>query len=239
MQVSTRALVFSALKYAEADLIVTCFTEDYGLKTYLLRGILKSRKGKLRTSLFQPLTLLQLEAFHKDKGTLERISEAKVLQAYQSLHTEVVKSSIVMFLAEMLKNSIKEEESNPDLFEYITSALQWLDLHDAVANFHLLFLLKLTTYLGFYPDTSNSELPYFNLMEGNFQNRLIGGYCQEGEVVETIKGFFGINFDALIQKKTTKNQRFGALNLLLLYYQLHLQGYKKPKSLLVLNQLFN
>lgn len=239
MQVSTRALVFSALKYAEADLIVTCFTEDYGLKTYLLRGVLKSKKGKLRASLFQPLTLLQLEAYHKNKGTLERISEAKVLQAYHSLHTEVVKSSIVMFLAEMLKNSIQEEEANPDLFEYITSALQWLDLHDAVANFHLLFLLKLTTYLGFYPDTTNQEFPFFNLMEGNFQKQAFGDYSHEGEAVETIKGFFGINFDALNEKKTTKNQRIEALNLLLLYYQLHLQGYKKPKSLLVLNQLFN
>lgn len=239
MQVSTRALVFSALKYAEADLIVTCFTEDHGLKTYLLRGILKSKKGKLRASLFQPLTLLQLEAYHKNKGTLERISEAKVLQTYRSLHTEVVKSSIVMFLAEMLKNSIQEEEANPDLFEFITSGLQWLDLHDAVANFHLLFLLKLTTHLGFYPDTSNQELPFFNLMEGNFQKQAFGDYCHEGEAVETMKGFFGINFDALKEKKTTKNQRIEALNLLLLYYQLHLQGYKKPKSLLVLNQLFN
>jgi len=239
MQVSTRALVFSALKYAEADLIVTCFTEDYGLKTYMLRGILKSKKGKLRTSLFQPLTLLQLEAFHKDKGTLERISEAKVLQTYQSLHTEVVKSSIVLFLAEMLKNSIQEEEANSELFAYVTSALQWLDLHDTVANFHLLFLLKLTTYLGFYPDTSNAHFPYFNLMEGNFQMQSIGEYCRAGEAVETFKGFFGINFDALLVKKTTKNQRFEALNLLLLYYQLHLQGYKKPRSLLVLNQLFN
>jgi len=240
MQVSTRALVFSSIKYAEADLIVICFTEDYGLKTYLLRGVLKSRKGKLRASLFQPLTLLQIEAFHKDKGTLERIIEAKVLQPYQSLHTNVVKSSIVLFLSEMLKNCIQEEESNPSLFQYIVSALQWLDAHENnIANFHILFLLKLSTYLGFYPDTSNSNLTFFNLIEGNFQKEPIGDYCKEGEVVELLKSFFGIKFDALSQIKTNKKQRFETLNLLLLYYQLHLQGYKKPKSLLVLNQLFN
>ncbi|MEL6811550.1 MAG: DNA repair protein RecO [Bacteroidota bacterium] len=239
MQVSTRALVISSLKYAEADLIVTCFTEAYGLKTYLLRGVLKSRKGKLRASLFQPLTLLQLEAFHKDKGTLERIKEAKVLQPYQTLHTHVVKSSVVLFLSEMLKNCIQEEEANPELFQYITHALQWLDLHDSIANFHLLFLVKLSAYLGFHPDTSNKEQPYFNLQEGNFQPQPFGDYCESGEAVEILKGFFGINFDALKGTKTTKKERFEALNLLLLYYQLHLQGYKKPKSLLVLNQLFN
>lgn len=239
MQVSTRALVFSTVKYSEADLIVTCFTEDYGLKTYLLRGILKSKKGKLRTSYFQPLTLLQLEAYHKDKGTLERIGDAKVLQPYHSLHTEVVKSSVVLFLCEMLKMSIQEEEANAQLFQFITNALQWLDLHDSVANFHLLFLLKLTTYLGFYPDTSRQELPYFNLLEGNFQEESYGDYCETGEAVETVKGLFGINFDVLERKKTTKRQRLEALDLILKYYQLHLQAFRKPKSLLVLNQLFN
>lgn len=239
MQVSTRALVFSAIKYAEADLIVSCFTEDFGLKSYLLRGVLKSKKGKLRASLFQPLTELQLEAYHKDRGTLERISEAKVLQPYQSLHTDVVKSSVVLFLAEVLKNSIQEEEANPVLFEYISSALHWLDLHDRIANFPVLFLLKLTTHLGFYPDISGAHLPYFNLLEGNFELEPVGDYSETGEAVETIKGFFGINFDALEQKKTSKNQRLQALNLILTYYQLHLQTFKKPKSLLVLNQLFN
>ncbi len=239
MQVSTRALVFSSVKYAEADLIVTCFTEDYGLKSYMLRGVLKSRKGKLRASLFQPLTHLQIEAFHKDKGTLERIKDATVLEPYQTLHTNIVKSSVVMFLSEMLKNSIQEEESNPVLFEYISSALQWLDLHDHIANFHILFLLNLTSYLGFYPDTLHQDLPYFNLMDGNFENKAYGDYCKKGEDVEVLKQFFGINFDKLDTIKTTKNQRFNTLNLLLLYYQLHLQGYKKPKSLLVLNQLFN
>ncbi len=239
MQVSTQALVFSSVKYAEADLIVSCFTKDYGLKSYLLRGVLKSKKGKLRASLFQPLTQLHIEAIHRDKGTLERIKEAKVVAPYQTLHTQVVKSSLVLFLAEMLKNCIQEEEANPELFDYISHSLQWLDVHDTIANFHILFLLKLTAYLGFYPDTSNGNAPYFNLLEGMFENEPQGDYSQSGEAVTVLKRFFGINFDALAGTKTTKKQRFETLNLLLLYYQLHLQGYKKPKSLLVLNQLFN
>ncbi|MCH9661538.1 MAG: DNA repair protein RecO [Bacteroidetes bacterium] len=239
MQVSTPALVFTAIKYAEADLIVSCFTEKYGLKSYLLRNILKSKKGKLRVSLFQPLTLLQLEAVHKDKGTLERIREAKVIKPYQSLHTDVVKSSIVLFLAEMLKNSIQEEETNPELFQYISASLQWLDNHNGIANFHILFLLKLSSYLGFYPDTTHISHPFFNLMEGAFQEYAQGKYSESGDAVTALKQFFGINFDSLNAVKTTKKERLEALNLLLLYYQLHLQGYKKPKSLLVLNQLFN
>ncbi len=77
MLITTKGIVFSAIKYGEADLIVKCFTQKHGVKTFLLRGILKSKKGKLKASLFQPLTQLEMVASHKDKGTLEYIKEAK------------------------------------------------------------------------------------------------------------------------------------------------------------------
>jgi len=239
MVVTTPAIVLSALKYAEADLIVTCFTKSAGIKSYMLRGILKSKKGKLRTSYFQPLTQLDLVAAHKDKGTLERINEAKVIVPYQSLHTDIVKSGMVMFLAEILKSTIQEEEPNPDLYDFIVHALDWLDTNEEVANFHILFLLELSMYLGFYPDNSEQSAPYFNLLEGSFQEIHTHSYCEKGEAIEYLKQFFGINFDASKLINQGKKTRLTALNLLLLYYKLHLQGFKNPKSLLVLNQLFN
>lgn len=239
MQVSTRALVISSVKYSEADLIVRCFTASFGLKSYLLRGILKSRRGKLRASLFQPLSLLQLEAIHKDKGSLERIKEAKIAYPYQSLHTEIIKSSLVLFIAEILKNTIREEEANPGLFDFLEKSLLWLDDHDAVANFHLVFLLKLSKQLGFYPDFGNRDFPYFNLLEGVFQKEPYGNHCESGDSIEAFKGLFGIEFVAIQQLKLNKTERREVLDLLLLYYQLHLQGFKNPKSVSVLNQLFN
>lgn len=238
MIVSTRAIVFSAIKYSEADLIVTCFTEKEGIKSYLLRRILRSKTGKLKVSQFQLLTQLDLIAYHKNKGTLESIREAKVLEPYKTLHTNVIKSGMVMFLAEMLKNCIKEEEANEDLYEYLENAFYWLDGHDDISNFHILFFLKLSTHLGFYPDTSNIDGQYFNLLEGCFQQRESKTNCESGQVITDFKRFFGINFDAINSIKITKKARLNVLNLLLNYYQLHLQNYKKPKSLLVLNQLF-
>ena len=239
MVITTNAIVFSSIKYAEADLIVSCFTESSGLKSYLLRNVLKSRKGKLRASYFQPLTQLEITAVHRDKGTLERIKEVKVSEPYRSLHTDVVKGTIVMFLAELLKTSIQEEEANPELFAYLQQSLVWLDSHDAIANFHILFLLKLTAYLGFYPDESTLDKNYFNLEEGFFQDEPGGKTSEKGTKVEAFKRFFGIDFDALDRIKLAKKTRLEVLNLILLYYQLHLQAYKKPKSLLVLNQLFS
>lgn len=238
MVITTKAIVISSIKYGDADLIVRCYTESSGLKSYLLRNILKSKKGKLKASFFQPLTLLELEAIHKDKGTLERIKEAKLIYPYQTLHTNVIKSSMVIFIAEILTNSINEEAEDKALFQFLENAFIWLDTHNEIANFHILFLLKLSVYLGFYPDTSTTGHDYFNLMEGNFQSFEAGKYCENGLHVEVLKQFFGIEFEAIHRIKPTKKIRLEILNLLLIYYQLHLQSFKKPKSLLVLNQIF-
>jgi DNA repair protein RecO (recombination protein O) len=238
MEITTKALVFSAVKYGEADLIVSCFTQKEGLKSYLLHGILKSKKGKLKASYFQPLTQLELVANHRNKGGLERIKEAKVISHYDTLHTHVVKSGMVLFLAEMLKNTIKEEETNSNLYNFLEQSLFWLDQHDQIANFHIYFLLKLSAYLGFYPDASNIEGQYFNLVEGNFKETPFGSYSEKGANVAALKAFFGIDFDAIPQIKLTKKVRLETLDLLLKYYQLHIQGFRNPKSLLVLNQLY-
>ena len=238
MVITTKAIVFSSLKYGESDLIVKCFTESSGLKSYLLRNILKSKKGKLRSSYFQSLSLLEIEASHKNKGTLERINEAKIFYPYQSLHTNVIKSSLVIFLAEILSNTINEEAEDKMLFRFIENSLRWLDNSKDTANFHMSFLLKLSLYLGFYPDTSTITKPYFNLLEGNFQDVSIGKYNEIGTIIDNLKMFFGIDFDKINEIKLTKNQRSDLLSLLLKYYQLHLHGFKKPKSLIVLNQIF-
>jgi DNA repair protein RecO (recombination protein O) len=238
MVVATEAIVFYTLKYAEADLIAHCYTLSDGRKSYMLRRILKSRKGALKVSLFQPLTQLEIIANHKNKGTLESIREAKVVYPYKTLHTDVVKASVVLFLSEVLKDAIQEEEANSALYHYISNAFNYLDATEDFANFHIYFLLNLTQYLGFYPDLAEDNTMYFNLLEGVFQEKSTNSYCEEGHHVQMLRPFFGIKFDTLSQIKLNKATRLEVLHLLIRYYQLHLHGFKKPKSLAILNQLF-
>lgn len=238
MIVKTRAIVFSAIKYSEADLIVCCFTESAGIKSYLLKNILKSKKSNLKASYFQPLTQLDIIATHKNKGTLEYIREAKVSVPYSSLHTNIVKSSLVLFLAEMLKNCLREEEPNPLLYTFLEESLLWLDQNEGVGNFHIYFLLRLSHFLGFYPDVSNMDLRYFNILEGNFQETKTSEYCLEGETVENLKQFFNSSVYDMGTIKLSKTSRSNLLELLLTYFNLHVQGYQRPKSLSIINQLF-
>lgn len=239
MQVTTKAIVLSALKFGDTSLIVKAFTASDGLKSYLLKGVLASKKGKLKTAYFQPLTQLELVAYHKNKGTLESIREAKVSYHYQSLHTHITKNALTFFLAEMLSNSIQEEEDNTSLFEFLEAALQWLDAHEDIANFHLYFLLVLTKYFGFYPDTSDSDAPYFDLQEGAFVYTLSLNPILLGENLNYFRKFLGINFDAISAIKMHKKQRQELLKMIVLYYELHLHGFRKPKSLAILNEVFS
>ena len=238
MLVHTKAIVISALKYGEADLIVKAYTLSDGLCTYMLKGVLKSRKGKFKASMFQSLTQLDIVANHRGGGKLEYLREAKVVGNYQTLHTHPVKLAMVMFLAEMLRNAIREEEKNEALFHYLEYSFQFLDSTDKIANFHLLFLLNLTRYLGFQPETEIKDLPVFNLLDGVFQDFSSNDYCIEGKNVDLLKSLLGTDFDALPLIKMNQTSRNDFLNMLLLYYELHIEGFRKPKSLSVLNEIF-
>ena len=239
MQVNTKAIVLTSLKYGDSSLIVKAFTASDGLKSYLLKGVLAAKKGKLKTAYFQPLTQLEIVAYHKNKGTLESIREAKINYHYQTLHTDIAKNAITMFLAEILGNSIHEEERNEGLFEFLEASLQWLDAHDDISNFHLYFLLRLTKYFGFYPDLDHSNAACFDLLEGEFTNSPSLNPIVTGENLFYFKSFLGINFDAIHNIKMNKTNRQELLKSLVLYFELHLQGFRKPKSLAVLNEVFS
>lgn len=239
MQVTTKAIVLTSLKYGDTSLITRAFTASDGLKSYLLKGVLSSKKGKLKTAYFQPLTQLEIVANHKNKGTLETIREAKVNYHYQTLHSQIAKNATTQFLAEMLSNSIHEEESNQGLFEYIEASLQWLDTNDETANFHLHFLINLTKYLGFYPDTNSMNSSYFDLLEGEFTNTPSLNPVLTGENLIFFKKVLGINFDEIHTIKMNKANRQELLKSLVLYFELHLQGFRKPKSLAILNEVFS
>ena len=235
--ITTKSIVLSALKYGDTSLIVKCLTLKEGVKSYLIRGVLKSKKGKLKPAYFQPLTQLILTANHNTKGNLNSVKEVQVIHAYQSIPTSIVKQSIILFLSEILASVIQEEEENIPLYNYIETGLIWLDTHDEVSNFHLLFLLNLSRFLGFYPDVSKEAL-VFNLVEGGDVGFGKESTTISGVKLNAFKRLLGINFDAIHTINFSKQERQMVLQIIIRYFELHLDGFRKPKSLQVLETVF-
>jgi len=235
--VKTKAIVISSLKFQEKSLIVKCFTLSSGLKSYFVRDAFSSRKASQKIAYFQPFSILEIEAVHKNKGTLENFKEIKSAVPFQTIHTDIVKSTMVMFLSEMLHYSIQEEEKNEQLFLFLETALTWLDHHDEISNFHLILLLEITKYLGFYPDISEIDLPFFEMNEGIFTFFQNGNVLSEHET-NLFKKLLELKFDN-DQKVFHVLERQILLKILIDYYSLHLEGFKRPKSLDILKEVFS
>ena len=244
MIVKTKAIVLTSIKFGDADLIVKCYTEE-GLETYLIKRIFKSKgkrpgnaSKKINIAYFQPLTQLNLTANHNNKGNLNSIREVGISYLYQSVATDILKQSVALFLAEVLSFTLKEEEKNEMLFQYLETSLIWLDNHSNTANFHLLFLLQLSKYLGFYPEVKVLNQRYFDLAEGIFTNNKPLIDYVSGDKLILYKSIFGINFDTIEQLQLNAKTRIILLEILLNYYKLHVPGFKTPKSLNVLKDVF-
>lgn len=237
--VNTKAIVLSSLKYGDTSLIIKCYTQEEGVKSYLIRGVLKPKKKGLKAAYFQPLTQLKIVAKHNTKNTLNSIKEVQVIHPYKTIHTDVVKQSVVMFLSEVLSNSIQEEEQNSALYEFLETAFIWLDVHDKVANFHLLFLLNLTGFLGFYPDTSEINKKGFDLLEGNFSDSIHEKNVISNNDFHQFKKLLGIIFDTLENVAYSKDERQLVLKVIIQYFKLHLDSFRDPKSLQVLETVFS
>ncbi|MBZ9777822.1 DNA repair protein RecO [Psychroflexus sp. CAK8W] len=239
MQIKTKAIVISNLKYGEADVIAKCFTLEKGLVSYMLKGIRKSKRGRLRMSMFQQLSLLDIEAFHKDNKNLQYLKEVKVSYPYQSLQSNIYKSTMVMFLAEVLKSCIQEEEKNEALFYFLQDSFISLDKAESISNFHLQFIVKLTQFLGFYPDNQSVDFPFFDMLNGVFQLKEYNTYSFNNSNSELLKEFLkNSEYNSTNPIKLNQERRKSFLDFMMLYYELHLQGFRKPKSLEVLQQIF-
>jgi len=239
MIIKSNIIVLSKIKYKDYDLIVRAYTKHRGAVSYLIKGGLKSTKSnRSKQVYFQPLMQLTVEEKYRPNQSLQYLKELKTSYIYKTLHTNVYKSAIVLFLSELLSQVLKEEEQNEGLYYFLETTLQYLDEEDHFANFHLLFLIKLSRYLGFQPEKPIEDASYFNLQTGSFENEFYDKFSVSGLNFEILKRLQHISFEELKNIKMNVRERHDFLSMLLSYFELHLGGFKKPKSLTVLNEVF-
>lgn len=237
----TRGIIFHCTDFSETSVVVKIYTELYGLQSYIVNSVRK-KNARVRPSVFQSLSLVEMVVYHKERGGIQRISEIRQSPTLRSIPFDVLKSSMALFLNEVLYKSIREEEANAQLFDFLFHAIQWLDVHEpANSDFHLLFLLQLSKYLGFFPtDNYSKNNTVFNLQDGSFQS------------VTPPHPFFlveplNIHFyqilrhlpDFSAELKIPQNEKRELIERILEYYELHISGFGNIKSHKVLEQIWN
>jgi DNA repair protein RecO (recombination protein O) len=236
----TRGIVIHTTDYSETSIVAKIYTELFGLQSYIVNSVRK-KNAKIKSNVFQPLTLVDLVVYHKERGGLQRVAEVKPMPALRNIPFDIRKSSMALFLDEVLYKSLREEECNPSLFEFIFHAVQMLDLQQPVnPDFHLLFLLQYTKYLGFFPSNDYDETHcVFNLQEGNFQADVPSHPFY-------IPADVSAHFHHLLEVLPDFNSRLSIpvdvkrqlIEHILEYFELHLTGFSGIKSHRVLEQIF-
>ena len=240
MEGLTNAIVLHATKYGETSVMLHCYTERSGLQSFVVKGARSKKKNKsLSMGMFQPLTQLELLSSTPKSTRLPILKSAKIIHPYATISTDVVKSSICIFLAEVFRSVLKEAEENQSLYRFLEHALIWIDTRAQIANAHVFILIQLTKYLGFYPDMTHIAQPYFDLENGQFTAQARGKECVSGQEIEMLKSYLGTKFDNIDKISANAVQRKRLLRLLMRYYELHVQSFRPPKSLDILYEVFN
>lgn len=239
MLVTTPAIVLSKTNYGDTSLIIRCYTFSSGIKSYIIKGAKSKNKGKKQLGLYQPLSQIEITARHRNKGGLEQIQSAKVHIPYQSIPYEMHKLSVAFFLSEILEKALREEEANPNLYNFLQSSLSWFDTHDKVGNFHISFLLQLTKHLGFYPDLSTAEYAFFDIENGKFVSQIQDPVVSDKSINMFLKSFLGTKFDNIHTILVSGEQKKQLLAILMRYYKTHLYGFSTPKSLNILYEVYS
>jgi DNA repair protein RecO (recombination protein O) len=240
MLVTTEGIVLHFIKYGESSVISTIYTRDFGRQSYLINAA-RSKKSKNKASLLQALFLVDLVAYQKQTRELHRVKEVKSNQPYQNIAFDIGKSTQVIFLAEVLYRTINEQESFPELFDFIKNALLYFDLMDeGSANFHLFFLFRLTEYLGFLPDTTKVGFEgWFDMKKGAvvpFQPS--HPLAANKEITAYLISLSSLKIHELGKFKISRTMRDSLLTVLIDYYQLHFENLGEIKSISVLREVF-
>ncbi len=224
MLYKTRGIVISYIKYKESSIIVRIFTENFGMQSYIVNSV-RSSAAKTKIGLFQPLTLLDLVLYNNRKKEINRISEIKCSFTFQTIPYNIRKSSIAMFLTELLYQVLKEEEENEQLFEFVHGSIMLFDeIEEDYENFHLQFLLSLSRFLGIRPESANVMMEEV-------------GHQKKFDRIFSDQVNFMLQSKYGQAQKLSKAIRNEILTLILDYYRFHYDSIRELRSVQVLKEV--
>lgn len=240
MNLKVQGIVLNAINYNDKYLLVQIYTDILGRVTYMVSKS-NSKSSKVRRYLFSPLSLLEMEVEHRDARDIQRIKEARLVYPMYSISMDMGKTSVAFFMAEFLTRVLKDSGENRNLFDFLSHSIQILELsNNSIANYHLVFMVRMTRFMGFYPNLEDyKQGQIFDMLNGLFVSRqpLHKHYVSAAESL-ALSRLARISYENMHVFKFSRQDRVSILNRILDYYRIHLNDFPALKSLDVLHELF-
>ena len=236
-----RAVVLHQIKYGDSGIVVQVYSRESGRHSLLIRGMRSKRSGK-HNVLFQPLFILDLVYYKKESRSMQVLKEFSVAYSPLDIYADIKKSCIAVFLGEVLSSVLREESPHPGLYDFIEESVRFFDGCKAgLANFHIAFLIGLSSYLGFEPGyRDNISNRYFDMVNGIFVPfPPVHGNYADPVISGILADFFSTTYDHMGEIRLTGTLRDDVLETLLRYFSIHLPGLKKINSLGIMKEIFS
>lgn len=240
-QYKARGVVLNTLKYGESSLVAHILTDVVGRRGYMVQGLGKGKgASRGKGALFQPMFLVEFMGIESNKTQLDRMKEVTLAEPLQSIPFDVRKSTIALFMSELLYKLIREVEPDSPLFEFVYHSVVALDrMEEGVYNFHLWFMVALSRHLGFYPSGDYSEGMIFDIEAGCFSATLpSNGLYINSENTLLLHQLMDSSVDSLARVSLSRTQRKEFIASLLAYFGYHLDTIHTISSLRILSEVF-
>ena len=238
---STKAIVLHQVKYSDSGIVVQLYSHKYGRIACLIKGLRSKKSGK-HNVLFQPLSILEMVIYYKASREIQIMKDFSASYSPADVYSDIRKSSVAIFLGEVLTSVLREESPNEALFDFLEDSVIYFDrCREGYANFHLAFLAGLCSYLGFEPGkTIIQGKKYFDMLNGKFiQHPPADGNYASPEISEILAAFFSSSYENINKIILTGSVRNEVLETLVKYFSIHLPGLRRINSLEVLKEVFN
>jgi DNA repair protein RecO (recombination protein O) len=229
-----RGLIISRISYSETSLILRCFTENHGMKSFLFPGA-KKKKNQL----IMPLAPIEFTFYQRNDSQMGKMTDTQLFETFTNLPFHPIKSGIVFFMAEMLQLVLHDDVKESLLFAFVVEELRWLDESTEFTNYPIYWLLELTQFLGFAPYIVDENGHVFDLEDGQIGLHLPHNHTsQTGPIVTLLKQLLTLDKTKLLATEITKTERKELMKLLFDYYQIHISTFRKLKSIEVLESMW-
>lgn len=238
----TKGIVLRTVKYGETSVIVSIFTELFGIQSYMVNGVRTSGKTS-KAHFFQPASILEMQVYHNDLKNLQRIKDLKWSVLYKNIFSDITKNSVALFMVELLQKNLKQPETNEDLFRFCEDAFLILDIADPAitANFPVYFAIHFAQILGFrLLDNFSEENKIFNLAEGSFSDEKTTTDQLSVQISFYISQFLKtVQPEDLREIKMNRHTRIAVLKSLERYYSWHVSEFGTMKTLNILSEVLS
>jgi len=239
MLYTTKAIILHSVKYSDNSLIVTVLTRDFGRMACIFHKA-KTAKSPNRVAFLQPLNLVEITVYHNPKKNIQNLKEIRIAKFYNTIYQSAEKTAIALFVCEVVNKSLRISEKDENLFDFIENSLIFLDKTEKnFANYHLLFLMKITKFLGFEPSANYLNYNYFDLLSGEFvavvpQHQ----HFLKNNDVFLFNSLINKEFEQMHELSFTRQSRNTTIENILNFYRIHIPDFSQIKSLEVLKEVF-